>query len=268
MKATDIARKVLPSRLFIPFRQWLYTQVPLEKRMGKDYWSLRAFLQEAQWWDRAVIEQWQLNRLRQIVQHAYDNVPGYRKLYQEVSVKPEDIVTLNDVRLLPFTTKELLRDNLNDFTARNIPSWQRKYVTTGGSTGIPFGFYHTDTNVWMENAFIHSGWNWVGWNIDQTVAVLRGAFTGSRSAVAAYDAGYRQLLLSSYHISSETYEQYRKAILQWRPKHLHAYPSTATLLADFVLEHDDVGRIVFDSILLGSENVYEWQAQKTEIGVP
>ena len=50
--------------------------------MGKQYWSLRAFLQDAQWWDRAAIEHWQLIRLREIVQYAYDNVPGYQTLYK------------------------------------------------------------------------------------------------------------------------------------------------------------------------------------------
>lgn len=268
MNASDIARRVLPKDLYSPLRRWLSARIPLETRMGKQYWSLRAFLQEAQWWDRAAIEHWQLNRLREIVQYAYDNVPGYQTLYKEANVKPEDIMSLDDVRRLPFTTKELLRDNVDDFTSRIIPASQRKYVTTGGSTGTPFGFYHTQTNVWMENAFIHSSWSWIGWDIKHTVAVLRGAFSGSRTAVAEYDEAYRQLLLSSYHLSSETYSQYRNAILRHEPKHLHAYPATATLLADLVLEHDDVGKIVFDSVLLGSENVYTWQSEKLKLAFP
>ena len=167
----------------------------------------------------------------------------------------------------PFTTKELLRDNVDDFTSESSPH-------RNGNTLLPevlretFRFYHTQTNVWMENAFIHSSWSWIGWDIGHTVAVLRGAFSGSRSAVAEYDEAYRQLLLSSYHLSSETYSQYRNAILRYKPKHLHAYPATATLLADLVLEQDDVGKIVFDSVLLGSENVYTWQSEKLKLAFP
>ena len=53
----------------------------------------------------------QTKRLRWIVKHAYDNVPFYRKKMRELGVHPSDIRRREDVRKLPFTTKEDLRDN-------------------------------------------------------------------------------------------------------------------------------------------------------------
>jgi len=236
--------------------------------MGKEYWQLKSFLREAQWWDREHIEAWQLEKLKKMVRYAYEEVSGYYFLYRDADVKPDDIVSLADVRLLPFTSKELLRDNLEDFTAKDVPSWRLRYVTTGGSTGIPFGFYQTTTNEWMENAFMYSGWERAGWQLGDTSAVLRGAFVGSEEHFWDYDSVNRELLLSSYYLTEHTYPRYIQKIAEFLPRHLQAYPSAVTILADLILERGDVGRVDFQIILLGSENIYEWQEEKLRKAFP
>jgi phenylacetate-CoA ligase len=268
MALIDLARKVVPDSLRTPIKRRLYPLIPLKWRMGRKYWQLKAFLQEAQWWDRERIEAWQLQRVKKIVRHAYEHVPGYHLLYRDAGIKPGDIYSLDDVRALPFTTKELLRDNLEDFTARNIPAWKRHYVTTGGSTGIPFGFYQTATNRWIENAFMHSGWERTGWKLGDTSVVLRGAFVGSEERFWEYDPARRELHLSSYYLTDRTYPKYVSKIEEFNPKHLQAYPSAVTILADLLLEHDDVARITFEVILLGSENIYKWQKEKLQQAFP
>ena len=263
----NMVRALIPKKLLSPMRH-IYSYVPLEKRMGKEYWQLKAFLQEAQWWDREKIEAWQLGRLKETVHHAYENVPGYYALYREAGIKPNDLNTLADTKNLPFITKELIRDNLDDFTARDIPSWKRIYVTSGGSTGTPFGFYHTATNIWMENAFMHSGWEWTGWELGDESAVLRGSSFGSERNFWKYNSATRVLLLSSYYLTDSTFPEYIKKLEEFSPRHIQAYPSTVTLLADYIIESDAVGRVDFDTILLGSENIYEWQKDKLSRAFP
>ncbi|MGI6152166.1 MAG: phenylacetate--CoA ligase family protein, partial [Christensenellales bacterium] len=53
----------------------------------------------------------QLSRLQKTVAHAYANVAMYRKKLDDAGVRPEDIKSLEDIRLLPFTVKDDLRDN-------------------------------------------------------------------------------------------------------------------------------------------------------------
>ncbi|MEM3434133.1 MAG: hypothetical protein QXP27_08155 [Candidatus Methanomethyliaceae archaeon] len=172
----------------------IYGAVPLQIRLGEDYWLLRRFLRDAQWWDQERIEAWQLTRLKEMVKYAYENVPGYYALCRDTGVKPEDIRLLGDVRLLPFMTKELIRDNLKEFVSRNIDLRKCRYITTGGSTGIPVGFYHTNANTWMEQAFMHSGWERAGWKLGETSAVLRGAFIGTEKQFWSYDPVNKELL--------------------------------------------------------------------------
>ena len=52
----------------------------------------------------------QLERLKWSVRHAYDNVPHYRKSFDEKGVHPDDLKTLSDLARFPFTTKTDLRD--------------------------------------------------------------------------------------------------------------------------------------------------------------
>ncbi len=267
MRPIDILRAVVPRSLRRPLRR-LQELVPLEKRMGNDYWKLKSFLKEAQWWDRARIEIWQLEKLKEIVRYAYENVSGYHMLYRDAGVKPEDVNSLNDIHILPFTTKELLRHNLKDFTARNLARDQLLYVSSSGSTGIPFGFYRTELNRWMELAFLHSGWERVGWQLGDLSAVLRGGFVGTEERVWKYDSAIRSLILSSYYLTDHAYNQYVEKIRKFRPLHLQAYPSACSMLADLVLEHNDVGQVEFKTILLGSENLYPWQKDRIRLAFP
>ena len=56
------------------------------------------------------IEKLQMERLRKTLHHCL-NSPFYRKRFAEHQLRPEDIKTLDDLRKIPFTTKNDLREN-------------------------------------------------------------------------------------------------------------------------------------------------------------
>lgn len=56
-------------------------------------------------------EKIQLERLQQTVNRVYHNVEFYRKKFDELGLKPDNIKSLNDITKLPFTNKKDLRDN-------------------------------------------------------------------------------------------------------------------------------------------------------------
>jgi phenylacetate-CoA ligase len=53
----------------------------------------------------------QSERLIKTVKRVYENVPFYKKKFEEAGIKPADIKSVDDLHLLPFTTKQDLRDN-------------------------------------------------------------------------------------------------------------------------------------------------------------
>ena len=60
---------------------------------------------------REVLESLQLKRLQQVSQRVYHTVGFYRKAFDKAGINPDDIKNLSDIRKLPFTTKQDLRDN-------------------------------------------------------------------------------------------------------------------------------------------------------------
>jgi len=97
-------------------------------------------------------KQLQLKRLQEVVKKAYDNVPYYRKRFEELGIKPEDIKTLDDIEKLPFTTKTDLRDAY-PFGMFAVPEDDIVEVhTSSGTTGKPTvsGYTQNDLDIWGE----------------------------------------------------------------------------------------------------------------------
>jgi phenylacetate-CoA ligase len=92
----------------------------------------------------------QLERLRNAVGHAYRNVPLYRDKLDAAGVGPDDIRTLDDVRLLPFTTKADLRSTY-PFGMFAVPMADvRRIHASSGTTGRPtvVGYTAGDLDRW------------------------------------------------------------------------------------------------------------------------
>lgn len=236
----------------------LYFSLPPTYRQPKEYAKMHKFYQDAQWWPELKIEQWQLTKLKDIVNYAYNNVPGYYQLYKEAGINPEEIRCLNDIKYLPFTDKFLIRDNISDFISNGISKRKMSYCTTGGSTGIPFGFYYNKLSSAIEYAFMYNAWETTGWRLNDVGVVLRGGFVGSKDNYFSKTQSKRYEL-STYYLTEDTYSLYKKFILKVNPTFLHAYPSSATDFARMVIQFGDIGQIDFKSIFLGSENLYTWQ---------
>jgi len=225
------------------------------------------FLQESQWWSRRRIEAFQLEQLQRLLSHAYDNVPSYRRKFDAHGVEPADISTLEEVAKLPFVTKEEMQESPAEYVAANVPQSRRHYLTTGGSSGVPFGFYDDiRTSFPRELASIYSLWARVGFSPGDRTVVIRGSVveTAEKGKFAVYSSKRRELILSSYHMLDENLEEYIRIIRRFRPKFIQAYPSAITLLANFMRQNSLEPFGFLKAVLCGSENVYDWQRAMVE----
>ena len=94
----------------------------------------------------------QLQRLQQTLRHAYDNVPHYRKAFDDAGVRPEDATSLADLGRFPFTTKAHLRENY-PFGMLAVPREQLVRVhASSGTTGRPtvVGYTAEDVSTWAD----------------------------------------------------------------------------------------------------------------------
>lgn len=225
------------------------------------------FLQKSQWWSRGQLEEYQLQQLSKLLIHAYENVPYYQRVFDERGLKPKDIQDFSDLQKLPFLTKEIIRDSLNDLKARNYSADKFEYVTTGGSTGIPLGFYYEKrVSRAKEWAFMKTQWDRVGYHFRDKCVILKGNVVKSADKGKFWESSLfgRWLILSSYHMTDENLQKYIEKIRKFKPKFIQAYPSTITILARFMKENDIEPFSTVKAILCGSENMYSGQRELLE----
>ncbi len=102
--------------------------------------------------NRSEMQALQLAGLQKTVNTVYERNAFYRQTLDDAGVKPSDIKSLDDIKLLPFTTKQDLRDNypFKLFTAS--PKEIVEYHATSGTTGKPIavGYTKEDLEVWSE----------------------------------------------------------------------------------------------------------------------
>jgi len=263
-------RKLARRRLPYPAKQglkYIYSAITTRVRYGKIFSDTYNFLQESQWWSREKLEQYQMQHLSRLLHHAYENVPYYRRVFDERALKPEDIQDLHDLRKLPYLTKEIIRENLPDLVARNYHRFKLEYVTTGGSTGIPLGFCRErGVTIPKERAFIRMLWNRVGYRISDRCVVLRGNVVQSapKGKFWRYDPLNKSLILSSFHMTDDLLPHYIAKIREFRPDFIQAYPSVITILVRFMKKNNIEPFPTVKAILCASENLYPWQRELLE----
>ncbi|MDO5739911.1 MAG: phenylacetate--CoA ligase PaaK [Ornithinimicrobium sp.] len=107
---------------------------------------------DAERWSVDQMRSEQLSRLQTAVRRCYDNVGHYRRKFDERGLHPDDITSLEDIRLLPFTTKADLRDNY-PFDMLAVPRKQCVRIhASSGTTGRPtvVGYTQGDIDMWAN----------------------------------------------------------------------------------------------------------------------
>ena len=101
---------------------------------------------------REELRELQSERLRETVAYAYENVPFYREALDEAGVAPSDIEQIDDVRTLPFTTKEDFRDEYPDGLFAVDDADIRRIHASSGTTGKPkiVAYTEDDLELWNE----------------------------------------------------------------------------------------------------------------------
>src|SRR6478609_9221345 len=114
--------------------------------------SIAAPLQDIEFATRDRISSLQLERLQWSLLHAYNNVPHYRKAFDDAGVHPSDLKDLSDLAKFPFTAKADLRANY-PFGMFAVPQEKVSRIhASSGTTGKPtvVGYTAQDIDNWAN----------------------------------------------------------------------------------------------------------------------
>lgn len=239
-----------------------YISMPDTIKYGPSFNSAYYFLQKSQWWSGDKHKEYQLEKVKKLLKYAYENVPYYTRLFNENNINPEYIKDLSDLKKIPYLTKEIIQDNLDDLVSKQYNKKKLNYVTTGGSTGIPMGFYQDQDIDWkIECAHTANLWSRIGYDIKKSskMVILRGNIPKEGN----FEYKGKNLILSSFNLLESNTDSYIKKILDFKPDFIQAYPSTISLLSKYILDNNiDISMLNLKAIICGSENLYDFQREQ------
>lgn len=91
-----------------------------------------------QWLKTSQLEELQFKMLKSILNHSYKNIPLYHQKFKEAGLYPADIKSLDDMKKIPITTKQDIKDHYPQGTiARGVDTTKCWKPHTSGSTGKP-----------------------------------------------------------------------------------------------------------------------------------
>ncbi len=238
--------------------------IPFEWRYYPEFSKFKKLLDESQYWSKEKLDEFQFLQMKKLLEYAEKNVIWYQRKFAEYGVSSKDFVDLQDIKKFPLVTKEDIRDNLDQFVSKEFPKHKLMYLTTGGSTAIPFGFYQPLSLKKIELAFFDHHWGWIGCKLTDTSVVLRGEFVGNENKLFDYKRSTREWRFSTYYLNEKTFDKYFKKLNEIKPVFIQAYPSAAELFAQFMIEKNLKLSFKLKAMMLGSENVYDEQIDLIE----
>ena len=212
---------------------------------------------------REQIEAYQLERLKETVRHCLTN-EFYQKKFKEAGITADDIKTLDDVRKLPFTTKQDLRDTY-PFGLSCVPLKDCvRLHSSSGTTGNPTVILHTqkDLDEWA-NQVARNLWM-VGLRPDDVFQNSSGygMFTGG----LGFQYGAEKLGMLTVPAAAGNSLRQIKFIKDFGTTAIHAIPSYVTRLYEVMQQEgvDPRRDTKLKVLVIGAEPHSEEQRKRIE----
>jgi phenylacetate-CoA ligase len=123
-----------------------------------------AWIRETQWRSPDELVEIQARELQRLLQHAYTNVPFYRRRFDEAGLKPADIRDARDLSRLPIMDRPTAIASVKDRTATAGAAIEIKKATSG-TTGMPLTIgYDRPSDDWRQAMRIR-GYGWAGYRL-------------------------------------------------------------------------------------------------------
>ena len=183
------------------------------------------------WSDPASLRETQLKKLRSMIRYAYENVPFYHRRFEQNKVKPDDIVSIDDLIKIPVTTKSQIQScPLQDLVSRTVDLERCITRSTSGSMGEPLTIAVSGKVVDFEGALWHRALSENGLGSRDRMSVIGDPRSFPRNARFFESFGFlkRQYISIFDHVETQL-----KLLEQFKPHAIKGYPSSLAILADF-----------------------------------
>jgi phenylacetate-CoA ligase len=248
---------------------WLVSHIvfPLHESLKKhNSVLLRKELENTQWLTNDELRELQRKKLQRFLKTIGTNVPYYARIFEELRIDLSHKDTFQELRRLPFLTKEIIRKNTPDLKSKYAKQLVR--FNTGGSSGQPLVFFVGLDRVSHDVAAKWRATRWWDVDIGDREIVVWGSpiELGTQDKIRAIrDKVLRSRLLSAFEMSDQKVQEFIDTIRTFRPKMLFGYPSALAYIAKHAeAEGVQLNNIGLKVAFVTSEVLYDTQRQQIE----
>ena len=206
-------------------------RVELEKFKAREFYTNDEFIH------------YQKNELRKLLLHAYQTVPYYTSLFDQIGLTQAKIENfeLSDLKSIPYLSKNDLRLNGTSALISSNVSKGRAFYASSGSTGTPVQIVYThDLHQKMTAAMENRVRNWAGITFKDARGMIGGRRVvpdgESKGPFYRYNMFEHQVYYSAYHIGNKTIQDYVHAMKKYNVKWMTGYTMSNYFLARFIEE--------------------------------
>ena len=243
----------------------IYYLIPESIRYGSTFKNQKEFLESVEFLNEKEKAKLVNKNFVELINYCYNNVPYYRELFDNNGLTVDMFSTVDDIKKIPFLTKDILRERMDDLIATGINKEKLLLITTSGTTGTPIGIYVDRDNTMREWAYTLHLWKRVGYKPNSSRLVLRGKHFREqirKGECWQYDALRGELSCDIHNMCEENLEQYCRVIEKYKPEFVHGYPSAIYTLCLYIkkrgLKHQ------FKAVLAVSETILTEQRKIIE----
>ena len=203
----------------------------LSKIMEKDFQKIKDFPYK----DYDYIQKWQLQRISEIVDYAYENIPLYHKKYSKIRYTKGMIKTWDDYRKLPILYKDELIDGFPNDIVRDVKDFNLSTRSSGSSgrfvtLSLSIESIYTDTMQGVRQFILQSNKNY--YPEDKVLFIYTLPWW-----ITSIDGKYEQEFLPT----TSTVEEVIKKLKETKPKIISTYPTYLEKMSAYGLNLKDYG---------------------------
>ena len=236
------------------------------REYGKKFQKRLKEFEKTQWYSLDELKEYQNEKLKALIKHCYENVPYYRRVMDEKKLRPADISSVDDLPKLPVLTREHIKNNFSMLIARNYKPSKLILGHTSGTTGSPLEFFYDNQICLIKNVVDWRQKRWAGINPGDKLALFLGRvvvpITQKKPPFWRPNWILNHLFFSSFHMSNENIDKYIDKLEQFKPRAIDAYPSTAYIIARFLLSRNKT--FPLKAVFTSSETLFPQQREAIE----
>jgi phenylacetate-CoA ligase len=237
----------------------------LNKLFKRKVFDLHQEYEKTQYLSRNELEKLQLNKLKQLLNYTYKNVPFYRKLWDEHNIN-HNINSLEDLKSFPIVNKSMLQNAIknNEISQEYLDKLDTSEIVwqaTTGSSGKPFKFPVDLNSENHKNGLRRRLYKWYGLDYGTKWAKFwRGSYKKSfKEKIKEYITGQYRFCIYDPKYPKETelndnrIKYFIAELNKVKPKVIDGFPSALTEISKYILKNKI--ELAFDvkSIVTGAE---------------